>query len=801
MPLGGIGTGTVSLGGRGDLRDWEIMNRPAKGYTPSRAFFAISVRDPSGGEYQRCLEGPIPPEDYEGAFGSTVPQHGLPRFAEAVFRTAYPLAQVELVEPGSPVQVRLEAMNPFVPADADASGVPYAMLRYRVANLTGERIDVAMCGSVPNIVGDDGRFSKAKGNRNRLVEGSGLVGVLLASEGVPSRATQWGTLALAAPEAGEITRRTAWAEFNWGDTLLDFWDDLADGRLDPREQKDESRPAGSVCVRRQLEPHGQAEFEFVLAWHFPNRPTWDDSDDAAVVRNHYADRFSDAWDVAQRAYSDHASAERKTVEFVTALLGSDAPEEVKEAALFNASTLRTQTCFRTPDGFLFGWEGCGDHQGCCEGSCTHVWNYEQATPFLFGELARGMRRVEFAHATREDGLMSFRVKLPLDSRAHEWQLAAADGQMGCLMKLFREWKLSGDDEFLRELWPGAKRALEFCWVPNGWDADADGVMEGCQHNTMDVEYYGPNPQMGGWYLGALRASEEMARHLGDTAFAEKCRRLFESGSKAMDSELFNGSYYEHKVQPPKSPPPSGLRHESMGARDYENPDLQLASGCLIDQLVGQYMAHVCGLGHLLDAYHVRTTLQTLMKRNYRESVRTQFNQMRSFALGDEPAMLMAWYPPGRRPERPFPYYNEVMTGFEYTAAAHMLYEGMTEEGLKVVHAIRSRYDGLRRNPFDEAECGHHYARAMASWACLLALSGFQYDGRHGTMTFAHAPRKSWFWSTGDAWGDLRVHGARADLTVHGGRVRVSELRVGDSTGNPKEALVEGPVTVTVDLKA
>ena len=119
--------------------------------------------------------------------------------------------------------------------------------------------------------------------------------------------------------------------------------------------------------------------------------------------------------------------------------------------------------------------------------------------------------------------------------------------MGCLMKLYRDWQLSGDDTMLRALWPKARRALEFCWIDGGWDADQDGVMEGCQHNTMDVEYYGPNPQMGAWYLGALRVAEEMAGHLGEQAFAQRCRELFERGSQWLDAHLFNGEYYYQRV--------------------------------------------------------------------------------------------------------------------------------------------------------------------------------------------------------------------------------------------------------------
>ena len=94
-----------------------------------------------------------------------------------------------------------------------------------------------------------------------------------------------------------------------------------------------------------------------------------------------------------------------------------------------------------------------------------------------------------------------------------------------------------------------------------------------------------------------------------------------------------------------------------------------------------------------------------------------------------------------------------MTGFEYVAAIHMLQEGQTAAGLKCIAAIRARYDGARRSPFDEAECGHHYARAMASWGAVLALSGFHYSAVERELRFAASPRPAqWFWSNGSAWG-------------------------------------------------
>ena len=791
LPLGGIGTGTVSLGGRGDLRDWEVVNRPAKGFAPASTFFALWAKPEDGAAVTRALEGPVDLAEYEGAAGSTARNHGLPRFRHCEFEAAYPLGQVLLSDPDVPVQVRLQAFNPLIPADADRSGIPVAVLRYILTNTTNAPVEVSVCGSVQNFIGQDGSNGSPKLGSNIFRREDGLSGVFLRSEGVDPQAEQWGTLALCVQGEPEVTHRTAWADLSWGDSLLDFWDDFsADGRLEERDGKVDA-PVASLAARTVLPPFGERALTFLLTWHFPNRMAWQPQEVPAGaesnpnwVGNYYATQYRDAWDCARRTASDLAALEADTLLFVGAFCASDLPEVVKEAALYNLSTLRTQTCFRTADGRFYGWEGCGDREGSCHGSCTHVFNYEVATPFLFGSLSRALREVEFAHATDALGKMSFRVSLPLGRTMDG--LAAADGQMGCLMKLCRDWRLSGDDALLRSLWPQAKRALEFCWVPGGWDADKDGVMEGCQHNTMDVEYFGPNPQMGGWYLGALRACEEMARYLGEDDFAAVCRTLFEQGSRWVDAHLFNGDYYEHQVVPiPNAAVIAPGLVASMGVGNLADPDLQLGAGCLVDQLAGQTMAHVCGFGYLLDPDHVRTTLQSIRRENFKTDLHAHFNHLRTFALGGEAATLMATYPKGRRPRRPFPYYNEVMTGFEYTAAVGMLYEGQTEPGLTLIRAIRDRYDGLKRSPFDEAECGHHYVRAMASWGAVLALTGFGYDGVEQALRFAKSDVPCrWFWSNGDAWGTCEQcpapAGTEVTVTVLFGTLHLQRLGLAGS---------------------
>ena len=786
LPLGGIGTGTVSLGGRGELRDWEIMNKPGIGYGTvtkgnNAPFFSIFMKPEGAPSITRALIGPVHPTEYQHYEGRPVNHHGFPRFAEATFDASYPVGIVNLSDKTVPVAVRIIGFNPLIPGDADASGLPMAVLTYEVTNLTKKTIEVSVCGTMRNFVGKDGsKFYRdwkgdiipfgAKNNQNVFRNSSDISGIYMYSDSVNKYDAAFGTIALVTAEKSGISYRRSSEANSWERATLDFWDDFStDGELTDKTQLNDDNPMASLAVKKEIGPHGKETFRFFITWNFPNRYAWSKE----IVGNYYSTKYSDAWDAAMKIIPQVPALEKQTQQFLSAFVHSSLPGEVKEAALFNLSTLRSQTVFRTKDGHLMGWEGVMDEFGSCPGSCTHVWNYEVATPFLFGELAQTMRDVEFGFSTDSVGLMSFRTELPLNT-AKKNGLAAADGQMGTIMKFYREWQMSGNDAFLRQYWPTVKKALAFAWIKGGWDGDQDGVMEGCQHNTMDVEYYGPNPQMEFWYLGALRAGEEMAKYVGDNEFANKCRSLFESGSAWTDANLFNGEYYIHEIRPPLKAEPiyPGLRI-GMGGSDLSNPDFQLGKGCLVDQLVGQYMAHICGLGYLANEQNIKTTLRSIMKYNYIADFSPLFNNMRSYVMGNESGLIMASWPKGRL-KVPFPYFSEAMTGFEYTAAVGMIYEGQTEHGLQCIKSIRNRFDGYKRNPYDEPECGHHYARAMASWASVIAMSGFHYSAVEKSMSFT-SKVGNYFWSNGYAWGTCMIKGKKATLNVLSGRIELSKF--------------------------
>ncbi|MFH1743013.1 MAG: GH116 family glycosyl-hydrolase [bacterium] len=740
FPLGGIGTGTVSLGGRGNLRDWEICNRPAKGRTLENTFFALWHRVEGEAPQAHILESQLQPP-FRGGFGlGREGMPGMPRLEGARLWGAYPFVRLELWKDSIPLEICLEAFNPFIPGNADDSGLPAAIFYWHIRNTAKQNVDVTLLSSMLNIAGTD-QFGK---NRNIFRREQDFSGIFMTTEKVPPDDFHFGNLALVSPHEN-ITYLTHWARGVWFDDQTLFWKDFSeDGRLEEPEgdglSPDDRTDAASLGLQATLEPGQSITFPFVLSWYFPLRENYWNSEKEVkgkILKNYYATLFGNAWEVADYVLKNLDRLENETRSFHGALFTSTLPDQVLDAVSSQASIMRTNTCFRTDDGNFYGFEGTSDSGGCCPLNCTHVWNYEQAVAHLFPALERTVRQVDFLHSTDETGYMAFRTLIPLVGARWKFK-PAADGQMGTIVKLYREWLLSGDREFLKRVWPRAKRALEFAW--KDWDPNQDGVMEGEQHNTYDIEFHGPNPMMGAIYLTALLAGAELADAMGDRESANRYREIYQMGREKLDQQVWNGEYFVQIYDP----------------NEYKK--YQLGDGCLSDQLLGQWMAHVVGLGHVLPENHVKSAIREIFQYNFKETMKDHENPQRIYALSDEAGLLLCSWPRGNKPDLPFVYSDEVWTGIEYQVAAHLMYEGMVEEGLQIVSGVRNRYDGQRRNPWNEVECGHHYARAMSSWSMLLALSGFSCNAaeeRIGFRPLVNEKRFECFWSTDSGWGVYR----------------------------------------------
>jgi uncharacterized protein (DUF608 family) len=798
-PLGGIGTGGIGLGGRGNLQDWEIFNRPDIGNVPQFCFPSIWVRvGMTSNPFSAVLERRFLPPFDTGANGfGTGGVPGLPRFREARFHGSFPLSRIDFEDPDCPVQVSLQAFSPFYPLDADNSGLPCAILDYSVHNPASSQAQVVIAWSISNPVGH------GDGRKNDPRTSAGLNGVLMTNPALAAGDPMQGSFVLAALHPfSSVQLGPRWHGKSWFDPQELFWFDDFSKNGSISSSADPSIPVASVAPILAI-PAGQTRsFRFLLAWHFPNRTPksigWDapKGEENTLIGNHYSTRFADAWAVAQYASSNLPKLEKNTRAFVSALTQSTLPAEVKDAASANLTTLVSNTSFRIADGSFHAFEGCGDHGGLGFGTCSHVWNYEMATQFLFPTLARSMRETNFGYCTDDDGHMDFRHKLPLGKE--HWGAAAADGQMGQIVKLYFDWVLTADDTWLRQHWPAAKRALAYAWRPGGWDERKSGVMDGVQHNTYDVELYGPNTLCTTWYLAALRAMAQMASAMGEPDFAAECNRIAGAGSRWVDAHLFNGEFYVQQVRGiPQDQIASGLQN-GAGARNTMLPEYQLFDGCFVDQLIGQQMATIAGLGDLLDPAHMRTALASICRYNVRPSLAHHANTQRVYALNDEPGVVVLDFTRGTRPEIPIPYGTEVWTGLEYSVASVMMAHGMIDEAISIVRNARARYDGENANPYAEIEYGRHYTRPMASWAPIPVLSGFRYDARTRRMTLApriNAGNFQCFWSVPEGWGSFALTPHALTVTVSAGSVSLKQLQV-----TPSLTGAHGKLKVTSDAK-
>lgn len=824
FPLGGIGTGTVSLGGRGNFQDWEILNSPAKGTSLHMASVALRAKVPGKPPVAKIIERQcMPPFEGEGGLGrcqkvKNLSLPGVARFREVEFRGEYPFAWLDFQDEEMPVKVKLEAFNPFIPMNVEDSSIPGAILRYTIKNPQKTPVEVSLLAVLTNPVGFKTHLKKLVVEDTISVyreDKNGLRGLYFSAPTLPASDVNFGTASLTTDWVDtdvqtHLDRGTRWAH--------PLWDEFErTGRLTPliEYRHDDPLPEnrtkyihepGALNLHATLAPGEERTFQLFIHWHFPHSKLWYAED--VLVRHYVARQFIDAWDAARYTFTNLDRLMAETRRWHATLFDSTLPPEVLEAVSSQMSIIRSPTVVRLTDGNIYAWEGSGSAEdgGCCFGNCTHVWNYEQALAFLFPSLERTMRRIDFGPNMKSNGFMSFRCGAPSGATVNcfnPWNyIPAVDGQMGNIMQMYRDWQLCGDDTFLRELWPDVKRALEFAWTePNGWDPNKDGVMEGCQHNTYDIHFYGPNSMLSGLYLGALRAAEEMARYLGEEDKAREYRRVYEKGRKRIEKQLWNGEYFIQQIEVMKglelsadfkpndgtgqsvdkdsacSPtcgckPPKALTKEVAGIPKY-----QYGEGCLSDQLIGQWEAHVHGLGYILDPKKVRQTMEAIFKHNFRDPIGNFSNLQRVYALHDEAGLLNCSWPRGNRPAIPFVYSDEVWTGIEYQVAAHLIYEGLVEEGVRIVKAMRHRHNGVRRNPWNESECGWHYARALSSWSLIPALSGVQYSAVTQSLTFdpkLPLPFRCVV-AAGSAWGMLTVEQGGAVLEVRYGQLTLREF--------------------------
>ena len=800
FPLGGIGSGCIGLAGNGSLVDWEIFNRPNKGSLNGYSHIAVRVKR-GDKVYARVLQGDhikdltgsytgAQKEVYDGfGFGPAArTMAGFPHFRELAFRGEFPIAELDFSDPDFPLPVRLTAFNPLIPLEPDDSSLPAAFFEVELVNVTDETVTAeaffTLCNPFPK-------------TQNLLSTCDGVSTVTLRHAECDPDAAEYGELALSLEGADAV--QPYWYRGSWQDGIVTFWNELSAGG--PLRERQYDAPAkGDHCSLGKsltLRPGERGRVRFLLSWYCPNnrvhwrvsRTHWNQPGDEEVLRscwkNYYAVLFDGAASVGRYGVKHWEKLYTSTDLYRKTLFSSTLDADVIDAAASTLSVLKSPAIYRLQDGSFYGFEGVHEHVGSCEGTCQHVYNYAYALCFLFPSLERSIRDLEFRYATWKDGATAFRLPLPL-REPRKPHRSCLDGQMGCVIKTYREWKLSGDDAWLCSVWPTVKAVLEYAWSEentDAWDRNKDGVLEGRQHHTLDVELYGPSSWLQGFYLAALKAAAEMAEYLGEPEKKAEYLDLFEKGRAWTAENLFNGRYFIQQVDVTDRSLIEKYGGEQYWNEEYGEIKYQIGEGCAIDQLLGQWHANICGLGDLFDREQRRIALQHLFRNNYKASMRDFTNPWRNFCVNDEAGTVICSYPEGaKKPSIPITYCEETMHGFEYALAGLLISEGLLEEGLIVVRAVRERYRGHNRNPWNEIECGSNYARSMASFALLPILSGFSFDLPRGRIGFAPLVSKEDFsclWSVGTAWGRVQMGKEKTEITVLGGKLTLSSLALPD----------------------
>ena len=779
FPLSGIGCGGLSISGIGALVDWELTGKANKRSVNEYSHFAVKAERDGRVLDARVLQGDLvgcmigsqeAAHHHSWGYGQGINRTslaGLAHFPDVTFSGEFPLAHLSYGCASMPADIRLTAYNPFIPGDEDNSSLPAAFFEWEITNTAEAATDYTVAFSVGNPfrILDECVDTYAK-------EGN-ISSITLSSRKYTPDQPEYGEL-IVSTDCDDISYQEYWYRSGWFDDLTTFWREFsAFGPLKNRHYDDSELNGqmnigdmATLAAKVSLAPGESRKVRFLLTWYFPNFVKyWDGS--KPVWKHEYCRRFANAAEVMGYAYRNWDALYRESRLFAEALCGSTLPEACVEAASTNLSVLKSPTCLRLENGEFWAFEGTGAQAGSCEGTCDHVWNYQYALAFLFPRLARQILEISYTYSLSEAGGMAFRTVIPLGSGRSGFR-ACVDGQMGSILRFYREWKFSGDDEWLRRYWPTVKKTLEFAWNPENhdlWDPDQSGVIRGRQHHTLDMELFGANSWLNGYYLAALKACAEMAEYLGEGEAAALYRSMFKKGSEATERELFNGSYYvQHIDFSDKTVLDRFAVYEPQIYGPYWNSEAgeikyQFGEGSEIDQMMGQWHATMLGLGDVFDPDHRRLAVRSLYENNFR-SMRDVFNPCRIFAVNDERGVLICNWPEGAyKPAIPIPYTEECMTGFEYAAAGLMLQEGMLKEGVEIVEAIRERYDGKKRNPYAEIECGSSYARSMASFSLPAIFSGFTFDMTQKRIGFSpitgERPFRC-FWSLQDAWGTVEI---------------------------------------------
>ena len=783
MPIGGLHSGTVYVGGDGRLWLWQIYNESYDGikegidpknvqWYNGREYVNVRPRDgsayvePAIADNLRILEqGFSISWRANGVLQTRELRSG--HWDEVIFEASYPSCRILYTAKDIPVDVALQIYSPFIPLDVDNSSLPLTTFHLEAKNKTDKSIEVYINGWLENGVHKPRKEFQGVKKTAVAKPLAGATTILFSCEGVSlpeQQAGDHGTMALYcnAPEALAIPMVQHWP--------IDL------NSPAPSEQPISSAfdklQVGCIRLKRTLGPKANTTVSYAISWHFNNpHPKLRQHLKDAQQGYWYGTKFANALEVLQYYHANRVYLTEKTLSWINTWYDSSLPYWFLDRTLLNIGTLATANSYRFGTGRFWAWEGVGS----CAGTCTHVWQYAQAMGRLFPQLERNLRETTDLGIgfVNESGAIIFRAEY--ESRP------AIDGQAGVILRFYREHQMSPDSNFLSQNWAKLKKAVQFIIDQ---DRNGDGMTDTPMENTLDAVWEGEIAWIVGLCLAAVKAAELMADEVNDSAFKEICARYVKKGSAAMDTDLFNGEYYIHRPN-----------------KEFGRKKLGSYNTCHIDQVYGQAWAFQVNLPRINNREKTRAALKALWKYNFTMDVgpyiKTHLNG-RPYALSGEGGMVMNTNPNnesspyGEEVTWQLGYFHECMSGFEHQVAAHMMAEDMADESLILTRCIHDRYHAAKRNPYNEIECSDHYARAMASYGTFINACGYAYHGPKKQLEFAPRIQQKAFkaaFTCATGWGTYQQKqqsGFESSISLAHGSLALQSLSLGNLTQLPKQ---------------
>jgi len=809
FPIGGMGAGMFCLEGSGAISHMSVRHKPELFHEPCM-FAAIHVKGVDNGS--KVLEGQSPEWKRFGLAGSANGMRpaavtwGLPRFRKASFHARFPFAEIELKDKSIPLDVRFTGWSPFIPTDEDNSSMPVGAIEYTFRNTGSKEVEAIFSYNSRNFLQIErkGRASIGKIKNGFVVSQTG-------AENEPHLKSDFAIYT----DEPQTKVNYCWFRGGWFDPLTICWNDICAGIIQENAPVTAGAPGASLFVPFTLQPDESKTIRVYMAWYVPLSdlklgvdantasdmpddcpPCCSDKESACCPSPNenyqpwYSSKFANVREVASFWSENYNDLKIKSQKFTDAFYSSTLPDEVLEAVSANLAIIKSPSVLRQYDGRLWGWEGCRDTVGCCHGSCTHVWNYAQAIPHLFPAMERTLRETEFCLNQNQEGHQVFRAALPVRPVIHNFH-SAADGQLGGIMKVYREWRISGNTDWLKGMFPNIRKSLDYCI--RTWDPRETGALEEPHHNTYDIEFWGPDGMCTSFYTGALQAIALMGKALNeDVAYYET---LLAKSIVYLETKLYDGEYFIQDIRWKEldAPDPTevqalnrGYSDEARKLLEIEGPKYQYGNGCLSDGVLGSWMSLVCFMPEVIDKGMIKSHLNAVHKYNLKTDLIEHANPQRpTYAMGDDGGLLLCSWPKGGKLQLPFVYSDEVWTGIEYQVASHLMFEGEVEKGLEIVRIARSRYDGSIRNPFNEYECGSFYVRAMASYGLIEGLTGIRFDAVDETLYINSRIGNNFtsFLSTDTGFGNVGLKNGKPFVDVKYGVINVKKCIVSGTEMN------------------